>query len=347
MSGEQERVEEFECFGSHCLALVSGAGRAGSAREAAELVKRRLLAWHARFSRFLPGSELSLLNADPRPVVAVSALMARLAQAVRGAGELSGGLVDGTLVRELERAGYDRDLDRSLGLARVLELAPPRAPAQPASAERWRALEVDLDAGTVARPPGVSLDGGGLAKGLFADVLGATLATHGSFAVNCAGDLLLGGVAGTERTVKVESPFDGRTIHTFRLARGGVATSGIGRRSWVDASGAAAHHLLDPSTGRPAFTGVVQVTALGPSALAAEVKAKAALLSGPAGAHRWLAEGGVVVFEDGSHELVASPPAVTLGQLAAFAARGAPPARPNSAVSRSVSSWAGSGREKK
>ena len=81
----------------------------------------------------------------------------------------------------------------------------------------------------------------------------------------------------------MESPFDGRTLHTFELSRTGVATSGIGRRSWLDREGRPAHHLLDPSTGLPAFTGVVQVTALAPSALEAEIRAKAAILCGPPG----------------------------------------------------------------
>ena len=83
-----------------------------------------------------------------------------------------------------------------------------------------------------------------------------------------------------------------------------MATSGIGRRSWLAADGAPAHHLLDPATGRPAYTGLLQVTALAPTALAAEVRAKAALLAGPDGVHGWLPDGGVVVHEDGRHEVV-------------------------------------------
>ncbi|HTW42516.1 MAG TPA: FAD:protein FMN transferase [Solirubrobacteraceae bacterium] len=318
MSG-LEASEEFECFGARCLALVTGSGRAGSAYEAAALSRDTLLAWHTRFSRFLRGSELSRLNADARRTVPVRPLMAHFARAVRDAGTLTRGLVDATLVREIELAGYREDLRGSLALADALALAPPRRPAAASAARRWRAIDVDLDARTVTRPPGVRLDSGGLAKGLFADTLGATLATHASFAVNCAGDLLLGGTAGTSRQVKVESPFDGHTLHTFELAAGGVATSGIGRRSWLDADGAPAHHLLDPASGRPAFTGVVQVTALGPTALAAEIKAKAALLSGPERAPQWLAQGGVIVFDDGSQRVLEPPPTVTLAQLSAFA----------------------------
>jgi thiamine biosynthesis lipoprotein len=159
------------------------------------------------------------------------------------------------------------------------------------------------------------LDSGGLAKGLFADVLGQALATHQSFAVNCAGDLLLGGCGDLSRPIRVESPFDGRTLHTFNLSHTGVATSGIGRRSWLDRDGRPAHHLLDPASARPAFTGIVQVSALAPSALAAEIKAKAALLSGPRAAPAWLTHGGVIVFDDGSHRVIQPPPVVTLAQL--------------------------------
>jgi thiamine biosynthesis lipoprotein len=65
-----------------------------------------------------------------------------------------------------------------------------------------------------------------------------------------------------------------------------------------------AHHLLDPSTGRPAWTGLAGVTALAPTALEAETLAKAAFLAGPAGARRRLARrGGLLLHEDGSCEI--------------------------------------------
>src|SRR5207302_574038 len=165
---------------------------------------------------------------------------------------------------------------------------------------RWLEINVDRASRTVTRLPGVKLDSGGLAKGLFADLVATSLAGHATFAVDCAGDLRVGGAAAIERAVDVASPFDGTTVHRYALAEAGVATSGIGRRSWLDPSGAPAHHLLDPSTGRPAFTGVVQATALGPSALTAEILAKAALLSGPGAARGWLRHGGVLFFEDRS-----------------------------------------------
>jgi FAD:protein FMN transferase len=297
-----EAIERFDCFGSRCAVLVIGPGRAGSAEQAARLVRRRMLRWHERFSRFEPGSELSRVNADPRARVKVTSTMARLAEAAVWAASETGGLVDSTLVAEIEEAGYVSDLDGPVPIGEAFRPAPERRPARPSTREWWRELRVEGQ--TLVRPPGLRLDSGGLGKGLFADLAADMLVDHESFAIDCGGDLRLGGASGATRTVDVASPFDDTMLHSFDLAGGGVATSGIGKRSWLDPNGAPAHHLLDPVSGRPAFTGVVQVTALAPTALAAETLAKAALLSGPDGARRWLPHGGVVVLEDGSHEVV-------------------------------------------
>jgi thiamine biosynthesis lipoprotein len=245
------------------------------------------------------------MNEDRVHAVRVSAEMARFAELVRRAAELTNGLVDATLLRDIEAAGYTTDLAEPIDLRNALTIAPPRLPAGPDAAARWRLLRVDRAQNIVFRPPGVRLDSGGLAKGLFCDLLAETLGTHESFAVDCAGDVRIGGRARLERAIQVGSPFGAEILHTFTETHGAAATSGIGRRSWVDAQGRPCHHLLDPATGRPAFTGVVQVTALAASATLAEVCAKAALLSGPVHARNWLPDGGVIVFDDGSHEVVA------------------------------------------
>lgn len=299
-----EARESFTCFGAQCAVLVLGDGPRDTAAEAVEAAKRRLLSWHERFTRFEVTSELSQLNADPRAEVPVSPDMARFAAAVGDAARETGGLVDATLLHEIESAGYDGDLRRGLPLDLALRIAPARRPAAPHPEAPWRELDVDTGAQVVRRPPGVALDSGGLAKGLFADLLAETLAPHESFAIDCAGDLRLGGAAGIEREVNVLSPFDGGALHVFRRAHAGVATSGIGKRSWMGSNGRPAHHLLDPATGRPAFTGIVQVTALGPTGLRAEMRSKAAILSGPDSAARWLPDGGVIVLDDGTHRVV-------------------------------------------
>jgi FAD:protein FMN transferase len=303
-----EAIDSFACFGSTCSVRVIGDG----ARLAVAGSRRRLLAWHDRFTRFSPDSELSRLNADPRAAVPVSPIMARFAQSVVDAGRWSGGLVDATLLDDLETAGYVGDVDGELPLATAVALAAEERPAGPSASAAWRAIRVDLARGLVRRPPGLRLDSGGLVKGLLADALTTRLARYASFAVDCAGDVRLGGLP---RPVHVASPFDGAVLHTFELTDCGVATSGIGRRSWLDAAGRPAHHLIDPSTGRPAFTGVVQATAIAPTALEAEVRAKAAVLSGPLDARAWLPHGGVVVLDDGAVEVVEVSQAALVSRL--------------------------------
>jgi thiamine biosynthesis lipoprotein len=241
-------------------------------------------------------------------------MMARFVEAAVQAAAITGGLVDPTLVTEVEQAGYVEHFSGApVARSDVARLSPPRRPAGPHPAARWRQVSVDRRTSTVTRPVGVRLDSGGTAKGLFGDVLASLLSWHHSFAVVAAGDIRFGGAAGITRPVQVTSPFDDGVLHTFELVRGAAATSGTTRRSWVDDGGRVAHHLLDPATGRPAFTGIVQATALAPSGVEAEALAKAALLSGPETAPRWLPHGGVVVYEDGSHDIVEPPDGGQLG----------------------------------
>lgn len=324
MKAERERA--FECFGGLVRVRIAGPGAA--AERALIEAEATLVDAHRRLSRFLPGSELNRLNRDPRSVVPASPLLLELAAAAGAAGELSRGLVDATLLAEIERAGYRESLSAAEPGARALAITPPRpvapigaapsGPFRPAAAARgraWSRLRVDREAGTIARPPGVELDSGGLAKGLLADRVGLELESFPAYAVECCGDLRIGGRAGATRTILVEDPAGGDPLHRFELRSGGIATSGIGKRSWADAAGERAHHLLDPASGRPAHTGVVQATALAPSALLAEVHAKWALLGGPELAPSRLPHGGLLVLEDGSAELV-EPAAATVAVAA-------------------------------
>ncbi len=295
-----EQRDTFPCFGSRCTVIVADADPAQAAAAVA-LARRRLLEWHEQFSRFQPGSELTRLNDDLRETVPVSPMMRRVVEAAVQAADATGGLVDPTLLTQIERAGYGSHFEGDgLPLADALMRAPARRPGRPSAEASWRLVRTDRRTGTVTRPPGVRIDPGGIAKGVFADELAALLAGHEAVVVECAGDLRLGGREAPAREVHVASPFEDAILHTFTLRSGGVATSGIGKRSWAGADGSVAHHLLDPATGRPAFTGVVQVTALAPTAIEAEALSKAALLRGPAEAGGALVHGGVIVLDDGS-----------------------------------------------
>jgi FAD:protein FMN transferase len=302
MQPEHER--SFELFGSRVRLLIGATHGSRSPELAAleiEVMMRRI---EESLSRFQPDSELSRLNCDPRPSVTVSPLLASLLEATAEAGRRSGGLVDGTVVGALEGAGYARSRAGRVpaSLAEALEVAPPRRPARGDPAMPWAALAVDRERGTVTRPPGLRVDSGGLGKGLASDLAAARLADCESFAVDCGGDIRFGGTTRIARPIELANPLRPEAQINFTASAGAVATSGMRTRIWPREDGFA-HHLIDPSTGEPAWTGVVQATALGRTGVEAETIAKTALLAGPERGRRLLQnQGGILVLDDGSIE---------------------------------------------
>jgi thiamine biosynthesis lipoprotein len=155
----------------------------------------------------------------------------------------------------------------------------------------------------------MKIDSGGSGKGLAADLLArkwtVDLMSDGrvpNFMIDCGGDIRFGG-RNPHGYVNVTDPFDHRAI-ALPVNSGAVATSSIAGRIWETSDGHA-HHLIDPATGEPAWTGVVQTTALAPSALIAETLSKVALLRGPEGAREVLAGfGGLFITDDGEVEYV-------------------------------------------
>ena len=276
-----EATTSFPCFGSRCSVYVTG----GRAEEAVELIEASLRSCHDRFSRFDPASELSRFNADPRTTVPVSPMLARLAQG-GGRGGDAHRRARGPDARAAARArGYASDHQRSASARHRPRPARRRAVRHVhAASAAGRHITVDGPARTISRPPGVTLDSGGFPKGLFADVVAPASPCADAYAIDCAGDLRSAAPPGRPAESHVDQP--------VRVRRGPPRASTWSTAGWRPAASAAAAGstataappttCLIPSTGRPAFTGLIQVTALAPTALEAEARAKAALLSGPA-----------------------------------------------------------------
>lgn len=318
----------FDAMGSHVRLLIGepGPGMA-PAPAAAEQARQLIVEFDAALSRFKPESELCSLNADPRERVPASELLRTAVKAGLEAAQRSGGLVDPTLVGEIESAGYVASRAGVPGapLGTALAEAPARRPARPSPAQEWRRIEVDDAAGTITRPPGLRFDTGGAGKGLAADLVAQRLRGYSRFIVDCGGDIRIGGADAliSPYEVFVEHPLTGERAFVLKLGFGAVATSGLNVRIWRGEDGRYSHHLLDPATGEPAWTGLIGATALGDTAVEAETFAKAALLSGPEGARTVLAErGGLLVHDSGRIETVgplAARPRIRIPDLAASA----------------------------
>jgi len=254
------RRHAFQAMGTEMELLLDAESDAPLVEAEGEL--RRL---EGLLSRFLPGSELSRLNAAGSLQVGPELLeLVELALAAR---ERSGGRFDPTVHDALVRAGYDRSFE----LVRDDDESATAAPSP--GARCGGGVEIDHAAGRIALEPGVRLDLGGIAKGWAADRVLTRLAGWGPALVNAGGDLA---AAGAGWPVGVETPTGTLTLE---LERGGLATSGRDRRRW-ERNGREHHHLIDPATGEAAAGDVLTVTAAASSAAEAEVLATSLFLAG-------------------------------------------------------------------
>jgi thiamine biosynthesis lipoprotein len=269
---------------------------------------RRLAELEARWSRFLPTSELCRLNAaDGAPVVVSHDTYYVVSRAI-GSWHATGGWFDPTVHDALEAAGYDRDFDSITDRGGVSP-APQAAPG-------CGGIELLPLLPAVQLPAGVRLDLGGIGKGTAADLVVDELLAAGAegACVDLGGDVRVGGVGpedGGAWRVDVDPAL--APDRSFRLAAGAVATSTRIRRAWTRA-GVAQHHLIDPRAGAPARSGLRSVTVVAAEAATAEVLAKAAFVAGPAVGRPLLEEQGVtglLVADDGAVEALAGLEAFT------------------------------------
>jgi thiamine biosynthesis lipoprotein len=267
---------EFRVMGTNAHLIVVAADDR-HARHAALSARDRLHELEARWSRFLPDSEVSRLNAaSGAPVVVSSDTLALVERAVEGWRRTQGSF-DPTVLDALVAQGYDRDFD-------AIDHAAP-APDDPRPAPGCAGITVDRIVGAVRLPRGVHFDPGGIGKGLAADLVAAEVMGHDidGVCVNLGGDLRVEGQSpdGHGWIVDLEHPLTGRSMTHVRLRTGAVASTWRTRRVWGPPP-ARRHHLIDPRTGAPALSGLAGTTVLAGRAWWAEVLAKAAFLDGAA-----------------------------------------------------------------
>ncbi len=227
-----------------------------------------------RFSRFRLDSELCEVNRSSGGWTWVSEEFAQVLGLALDGAERTGGLFDPTLLPALVAAGYDRDFEE-VRSGSPSPLAPPPGPAG-----RWG--DVRLDRRRVFLPEGVALDFGGIAKGWAADRASELTWPLPWAVVDAGGDLRLSGhPPDGALEIAVDDPDErGAEVLRLQLEAGALATSSVTFRSWSRGD-ARMHHIIDPRTGRPAASRVIQATAWAPDCAEAEIRAKWALLAGP------------------------------------------------------------------
>lgn len=225
-------------------------------------------AMHDRLTRFAADSELSRLNAAAGHWVEVGPEFEALLRQSLIAFEASGGLVHIGVLPALLATGYTRDFAAGPTPATgEIVIAPPLDEM------------LDVDRGRARLRAGTAVDLGGIAKGWLADRAAERIGPNAL--ANFAGDLRALGPGPDGAGWPVG--FGGTTVLLREI---GAATSGTAGRRWGERS----HHLIDPRTGLPADSDLVEVSVLAPTGADAEVLAKTALLLGREAGARFLDE---------------------------------------------------------
>lgn len=218
-----------------------------------------------RFSRFRDTSLLSRFN---RGEVIEDGWLATALRLALEMHDETGGLFNPAVLPSLMAAGYDRTFEEVRG-------------GMPAAGRVMPLGEVIRVVGERCERVTGAIDLGGLVKGWTVDLAVEQLGgSYRDALVNAGGDMRAigsdGGGAGW--LVEVEPPA-GMAGWSGRV-RAALATSTSLKRRWKADSGAAAHHLIDPRTGVPSESGLVQVSVTASTCARAECWSKAVLIGG-------------------------------------------------------------------
>ena len=258
---------DFQAMGTSFFCILVGANE-----EICDAVYALANELESKWSRFVPDSEVMVLNNNPDSMHLVSDATLRLVSEMKLGFELTQGLYSANILSDLIDLGF----------------ATSRA--NPENVTLWSAnsktsadlsdVVIDLDTKSVSVPKGVALDAGGIGKGLAADLMSDYAMQLGAMgvAVFAGGDVAVKGMAQDAAgwKVNISDPNEVENfIDTISLSRGGLATSSP--MGWKIGS---SHHIIDPRTHRSSDSDVLQATVIAQNASQAEVLSKMCVILG-------------------------------------------------------------------
>lgn len=280
--------QTFESMGSRIrLTLVSPHDTTALLKHLHDTV----LGFELRYSRFLPNSNLTLLNRRAGQRVGISKEFHDILSRSLAMGQATGGLFNPFVLPALQRAGYLRSLTPAYADEPVPDYTLREVPAidQLQLGDTW-----------VELPLRSALDLGGCGKGYIgdrlADIIDETPHITGYW-LSIGGDVIVRGTHETGAPIRVGLPHtQGTETAEFIVPAGNerlaVATSSTLKRKG-EHDGRKWHHIINPRTLRPAITDVETATVAAPSLFEADIHATNCIIIGSPKAADYLVEQGI------------------------------------------------------
>lgn len=227
-----------------------------NAQNALEAAESEIILLENLFSATIPGSDISNINASPTSANAVSAETMELLESAIAISEATEGALDVTVYPLIKAYGFPTGQYAVPNDDEISELLTHVG---------YRGIALGADALTVTlKDAGMALDLGAVAKGYTSNRLAQLLKERGisSALITLGGNVhALGSKPdGSLWRVAVQDPADSSGIvGVLSVSDMAVITSGAYQR-FFEIDGEIIHHIIDPSTGRPAGSGLASVT---------------------------------------------------------------------------------------
>ena len=222
-------------------------------------------------SRTVDGSDIDRINKASGEATAVNEETLQVISKGIGFGDLSGGVFDITVGKASALWDFHESLEEG-----GTEVPSAEALKEASGHIDYKAISMDETSGTVRLDdPEMMLDLGGIAKGYIADRVSEYLRGLGvtSGIVNLGGNIeVIGGKAGSlgasleeqsDFSLGIRDPLDetGGLLGIYPGRDVTIVTSGTYER-FIEVDGVKYHHILDPETGWPVDTDVLQVSVI-------------------------------------------------------------------------------------
>lgn len=210
----------------------------------------------ARWSVTDEGSEIFKANHSKGQPISVSEETAQLVSFALEMAQKTDGALDPTIYPVLTAWGFTTDSKQVPPESEISQLL-----------QRVDYNRIQLEGTTLTVPEGMELDLGAVGKGYTADLVTEVFQEHDveSALISLGGNIQAIGSRpdGSDWRIGVRAPWEDGNLGVLEISDAAIVTSGGYENYFEDESGNIYWHILDPSTGYPADSGLLSVTIIG------------------------------------------------------------------------------------